>query len=427
MQDRPFDGLAFKLNTKVTLAFENRRWAESEMHFDVLPQISWGRYTDNFILVWGQSDTPVDWFDDALWQTITENTRLMSRALNLSGAKGIIFDPEFYPSTFESLWKYRPELYGGRAFAEVEAQVRRRGSEFMQSLQVEKPDVRVLSLWAVAVAYANVGANPERLQDSAYALLPAFIYGILETMNENSVFIDGNEFAYPYDDTTEFAAGYQFIHQQTEALIPPPERDRYRQLVTIGASLYMDHILGLDGDPTIIASTEDRLRWLQHNIYHALLTADEYAWTWNERLNWWGYDLQNENSTPSAANISPEIIESINTGRRLYESGEKLGFDMQPGPDVTFVFLSEPQINFTTRSGATTFSVGELIEFIFQMSKDTYVFRIELLANSIKVGETNGRSLTVNNLAPGNYTLVARAFLTNGQHVSSKLLTIQVM
>ncbi|MBX3065370.1 MAG: hypothetical protein KF726_20515 [Anaerolineae bacterium] len=428
LQDRPFDGLAFKLNKQVTLAFENRVWTESELHLDVLPQITWGRYNENFLLVWGQSNTPVNWFDDQQWAVIDQNTRLLSKVLQISGAKGIFFDPEFYFSDkAPNLWAYNATLYPSNSFDQVQAQVRKRGAAYISALQSEQPTVQFLSLWGVAIAYMQSNARPDVVRDTDFALLPAFLYGVLDGLNAGSTLIDGNEFSYAYDDTTQFAAGYEYIRYATAALVPPAERDRYVQQVRIAASVYADHVLNLDDGATEIEATEMRLQWMQHNVYHALITADQYAWMWNERLNWWGYDTTADNVTLGASNVPTTIIQAIESAKQLYAQQQPLGYDIMGGPDHTITVVSDPKLQLATQSGETIMPANTPITLTFTVSDPSWVFRVDIFANNIKIGETHGRGqVTVGGLTPGTYTLLARAMLTTSQHVTSNPVVVQV-
>jgi hypothetical protein len=104
MEKRPFDGLIFRLNgghnAFVTQRLEPGKFAEDEQ---VLRDLPFRRFTDNFVLVWGSPPADFDWFDDVQWQTIVANAKLLVGVAQAGRPRGICFDPE--PCDF-SLWDY---------------------------------------------------------------------------------------------------------------------------------------------------------------------------------------------------------------------------------------------------------------------------------------------------------------------------------
>ena len=63
-------------------------------------------------------------------------------------------------------------------------------------------------------------------------------------------------------------------------------------------------------------SPDDRLRLLEHNIYHSLRTTDRYAWIYSENLNWW------------QKNIPKGAEEAIRRAKTKIQTGKPLGFDV---------------------------------------------------------------------------------------------------
>ena len=141
MQKRPFDGVAFKLSgekEQPSSAFDSHKWSESELQLDSLAQINWGSFTNNFIVLWASNPVTMDWFDDQRWNIIAANMQLFSKALKISNAKGIFFDPEFYAvRQTHSLWLYTKAIYPNMSQTDVEVMVRKRGAQFMTALQSE--------------------------------------------------------------------------------------------------------------------------------------------------------------------------------------------------------------------------------------------------------------------------------------------------
>ena len=97
--------------------------------FAACPQIQWGTFTDNFVILWAASDQ--DWFDDAHWQAIEHNARLMTRAARLARCVGICFDhePRHQPLDYN-----QARHKSTRSFADYEAKVRQRGAQFVRAV-----------------------------------------------------------------------------------------------------------------------------------------------------------------------------------------------------------------------------------------------------------------------------------------------------
>ena len=70
MEQRPFDGVIFRLEGKANVlepaALEESAYAKD---FNNLANIYWGKLADNFLMMWAASER--DWFEDAQWGAIT--------------------------------------------------------------------------------------------------------------------------------------------------------------------------------------------------------------------------------------------------------------------------------------------------------------------------------------------------------------------
>ena len=70
----------------------------------------------------------------------------------ISKVKGIGFDPEFYFNNSKlNSWTYSPTLHNNLSYQEVGNYVRKRGKQFMQALQTENPDVKILCFWLLGL------------------------------------------------------------------------------------------------------------------------------------------------------------------------------------------------------------------------------------------------------------------------------------
>ncbi|MCX5711285.1 MAG: hypothetical protein NT060_04990 [Candidatus Omnitrophica bacterium] len=320
MEEKPFDGIVFRLRG-LNYAFELLRWDESELkpQMDTLAAIKWNKFTHNFLCLQSTNKWGMNWFDDVGWHTITANLRLAGKAARIGHCVGICLDPEPYGS---NPWVYSQQ-WSDKSFSEVEAQVRKRGAEFILALQQELPELRLLTFFQLSqlksiARESDPAKRRKRLSEDDYALLPAFLNGMLDAVGPGVRIIDGNESAYYYTDFESFDEAYQFMHEGALVFITPENRDKYRSCVQAGMAIYTDNALNLrqpEGNyVSYFLSPQDRLLWFKHNVYYAIKTADEYVWCYSERMDWWREDI------PSGAE------ESIRFARQKINRRQPLGF-----------------------------------------------------------------------------------------------------
>ena len=106
------------------------------------------------------------------------NAGLYARAAKTTGAKGILFDPEPYGT---NPWTYSSSKFGGRSFAQVQAEVRQRGAQWMTALQNQYPDITVYTCFLSSMPMQEF-PDGRGLQSHMYALLPAFENGMLDAI-----------------------------------------------------------------------------------------------------------------------------------------------------------------------------------------------------------------------------------------------------
>ncbi len=321
MERRPFDGVVMRIPGH-DLAFDRREWDEKALapHGAALGEIAWERFTENFLILNATAEGGLDWFDDARWETIERNLRMLSRAAGEGRLAGFAFDPEPYGW---SPWTY-PSLGTGvsRSFSEVEAAVRRRGAQFLSALRSGVPDLTLLMLFGLGIFDRALDRPDPRgeLPGRFYALLPAFVEGMLDAAEGSVRIVDGHEPSYYYGDEARFARARRAILDRAPSLLLPEYRGRYAATVEAGMAVYADYALALwkaENDfPPRHASPAERLLWLEHNVYHALRSADRYAWLWGEDLDWWRGRL------PEGAE------EAVRSAREKIAAGRPLGFEL---------------------------------------------------------------------------------------------------
>ncbi len=323
MEQKPFDGLIFKLEQKANVlepvAFDEAAYATD---FENAGDIAWEKFTDNFLIMWAASEQ--DWFDDAHWSAILQNAALISKAARTAKCVGICFDPE--PYGFNP-WTYTATKHkDSKTFAEYSAKVRERGSAFMRAIEGEFPHPIILSFYQLALFAQYCGPMSEaermtKLSTHDYALYPAFFMGMLDAASSETVFIDGNENAYYYHDSQPYLEAYHLITQGVLSLVEPGLRAKYRAQVQVGQALYVDQYYGLRAQKVLgnYMTPDEQPKWFEHNVYWATRTTDRYVWCYSERMNWWL-----DKDVPKGA------IEAVASGVNKVRTGAPLGFDLRP-------------------------------------------------------------------------------------------------
>ncbi|NLY01655.1 MAG: hypothetical protein GXY83_36680 [Rhodopirellula sp.] len=322
MEKKPFDGIVFRLK-EWNHAFDPRPWDEAKLQpqFDDLAAIKWKAFTDNFLCLYAANNWKMDWFNDEQWKNIEANLRLSARAAKIARCVGLVFDPEPYG---DNPWAY-PGMNADRSFAEVEAQVHKRGAQFITAIQSQMPEVRLLtffhqSLFAPLLDMPDIEKRQIELSKQHWGLLSAFWNGVLEAVAPGVRIIDGYELAYYHTAREPFFRAYHLMKQRSLALVPPELRAKHAVQFQAGMALYMDQVLALRQPPEKYLSTyltpDERLRWFEHNVYYALATSDEYVWCYSERMHWW------QDKVPDGAEVA------IRSARRKIAEGQPLGFDI---------------------------------------------------------------------------------------------------
>lgn len=324
MEKLPFDGLIFRLkagdNVLDPTPWDEARYTED---FDNAANIAWDKFSDNFVRMLVSSDQ--DWFDDSQWQAIEHNIQIAAKAARLAKCAGVCFDPEPYGT---NPWEYKKLPHQDtKSFAEYQAKVRERGAQFVHALEKELPNPKILTFYLLAMWKGRYlcgalapGERMTALSSESYALYPAFINGMLDAAGTNTILIDGNEHSYYYTDVSEYLASFQFVCQGARYLVDPGLWAKYRSSVQSGQALYLDYYFNLREmkDPGTFLTPEDRPKWFEHNVYHALNTADEYVWCYSEHMDWW------------KGPIPPGAVDAIQSAREKVRNRDPLGFDLKP-------------------------------------------------------------------------------------------------
>lgn len=315
-QECCLDGLAW---SKWPLTDESVREAVADFK-----RVSWGSLTDNF-LWWncrgGSEVLKGDLASDADWEVIRGTVRLAARVCREAGLKGFLFDTEqygYYAGTS------RPYPFG---VGDAEL-LRRRGRDWMEVVQSEFPEVRVMFTFAW---------SPDLPAAGFLAGVNDFIDGMLDGVVAPGRLIHGYENTFYYGQAagsrftqTGFAGGRPRYAEAREALRAWRSFSRhpakFDAFVDVGMAAWME------SDPWNLwagfpSGTRDTV-W--SNVPLALAYSDEYAWCWSEHTNYFHSATADD---PRLASLNPFLAsltnQTLNTGR---EAAVRLSEDFAMDP-----------------------------------------------------------------------------------------------
>ncbi len=277
------------------------------------------KLTQNFLRMDSRLEPGWSWFSDADWAAVETNARNFARLAKAGGFRGILFDTEPYG---QNPWAFSKAIYPNKTFAQVGAIVRSKGASFMRALQSEMPDVRVLTLFFVAIMKADVEAG--ELEQTGNALLLSFANGMLDAISPRAQIIDGNELTYYNINASDFDATAKDIRDAAK-IVAPENRAKYASQVKVANAAFVDGVMDLYKSPRFFGyymnSDADRLKLFEHNIYHGLRTSDEFVWVYSESVDWW-------NSKQKGVVIPAGLEDAINRANANVKAGKPLGFDI---------------------------------------------------------------------------------------------------
>jgi len=353
LEKLPFDGLMIKLHDwrNSMSVFRPEPYDESKIaqDFEDLRRIEWKRFTHNFIrMITAKREHPrQDWFDDAHWDAIEHNIRVVARAARAGRRVSVCFDPEAYGP---NPWAYQEAARKlSKGFAEYEAIVRKRGAQFMRTIEAELPNPTILTYLLLSQLrrmspWQTAAEREAALSPAPYGLLPAFLNGMLDAAGPGVTIIDGNEGSYYYSSSEEFLDAYHCITQRLLRLVDPSHTTKYRTQVRVGQAVYLDECLGLRERRILaryLGPAEQRLL-LEHNTFWALYTTDEYVWLYDEKADWW-----------TGRGLPDGAVEAVSSARAKIERNEPLGFDLTPAIARAKAALSRDLADGMTQRSAT--------------------------------------------------------------------------
>ncbi|MBO0936654.1 hypothetical protein J2I47_08875 [Fibrella sp. HMF5335] len=419
------DGVAASMNGNFAKDYlmlrGDRLWTEDDVQLKTVSAIKWGRYTDNFVILYFGDSLSLDFFDDRKWSIITQNAGMVSKMIRAGGFKGVFLDNENYYEGSHG-WKYDPSWYQGHSLGQVKARCRQRGHDFMTALQAHVPNpLTVLDFIWFGDHWNNYDTTAGR-----QLLWLSFKDGMLDAARLNDILVDGNEMAYYYQESTMFTDIYtEFRRHRFPAYGATDLQDKYKKQVQIGHGIYPSLYYGVYKWPHTYSPAEHD-RWWENQLYNALLTTDKYVWIWTEPdENWWkeGPPL----FTPAFTDIAKRVRATLKKQQGLSFDLVKYGANWQGNlvtPAEKWHVSRSPTITITAPS-ATAKTNGT---FTISTAVSGQTSRVEFFINSMRVGidSTAPYTTRVTQLAPGTYTLFARAFDRANEHTTAAPVIITV-
>jgi glycosyltransferase involved in cell wall biosynthesis len=249
-----------------------------------LQQPRWQRFTDNFLplsIATRDQDAGLSWFDDRRWATIENNWRVLLTIAREGHCRGLLLDPEHYDYECE-LFNYRHHRAqrADRSFADYAAQARTRGRQLGAAVRELYPDIIISLLYGyhLAVREARDGEPREVWR---YALLPAFLDGLIEASAPRAQFVDLWEFGHGYKKSGQFLKGREEIKNATLAGTAIPAV--YRSALSPGMSLRIDYEAPRNPwQTTSLTRNYFSPARFESALRGALEASDRYVWIYSE-------------------------------------------------------------------------------------------------------------------------------------------------
>ncbi len=321
-----FDGIAMRLSGRDYI-FNVTAHPDVDFANDrvLLGPIKSPKLKDSFLVMHSGSADNWDWFNDVHWASAEKNVRNITSIAKFANMRGVIFDAEPYSN---NPWDYVAQFQAKtKTFEQYQAQVRKRGQQYMNAVQQTYPGAKIFTLYLVSQFLDVIADKPDaatlqqRLKEQGSGLWFSFVNGMLDAAPTGVQIVDGNELAYYYLRAQDFDTGRAAIKTNGLALIASSNHAKYQTQVKVGNAVYVDGVMNLWKTPRFcgyfFANDDERSKMLEHNTYHSFRTSDEFVWIYSENTNWWDKPI-------------PSIItNAIKSGKTKALTGQALGLNLE--------------------------------------------------------------------------------------------------
>lgn len=285
-----------------------------------------GKLADSFLRMQINAEDGWDWTSEGDWAAFEANLRNYARTAKEGGLEGILFDPEPYEF---NVWNYETQpARESQSFEALEAKARERGADFVNILREEYPGITLFSLMMFSQRLWMLDDDPDEAlirkrirEDTFHGLWYGFANGMIDALDADITLIDGNEPSYYYLSGEDFDWGVAQIYGRLlDAFVDKNNIAKYRAQVEVANAAYVDGVLNLFNSPRFIgyyfADDDERARFLEFHLFHALRSSDAYTWVYAEDLRWW-----------TRENIPSRFVEVLQSAAAKGASGADVGFD----------------------------------------------------------------------------------------------------
>ncbi len=425
------DGVASSMNGNFSRDYRmlsgDKLWTEEDVQLSTVSQIKWGRFTDNFIVLYFGDSLDFDFFNEKKWLVILQNAEMLSKMVKAGRFKGLFLDEENYFNGSHG-WKYDSSWYPGYSFEQVSAKCHERGKKFMESLQSNVSN----ALTILDFIWFGDHWNDYNDNHARQALWVAFKNGMLEAARPEDILVEGNELSYYYQESTMFTDIYnEFRLNKFTKYGAKDLQNKYKTQVQIGHGIYPSLYYG-KFRWSHKYNDKEHDAWWENQLYNALLTSDKYVWIWTEPgENWWG-DSEEILFSSNFTSIMDKVKVKIKNQQSLkydlvrYENnwaGNLVKAD-DPNPGERWHIATSPSVSITSPANKSTTKSS----IVIQTRASAEVNNVEFYINSMLVGvdSTAPYSIPVSNLIKGKYTVFARAFNKKRDHTTSAPVIIEV-
>ena len=320
MEKRPFEGVIFRLPQSGGNVFDVSKNPDLSAQLKVLSDIKWNKFTDNFLGMYAAST--MDWYSDSDWKTVLSKVKFNAKAAKAAKCVGLLFDPE--PYGFNP-WNYAKQKHAGEySYDQYSAKVFARGQQFMQAMQDQVPDVKVLMFHQYQMLYSvthdfDPAKRHATLASANYGLYLPFLNGMLSVINKKAQMIDGNETSYYYQKPEQFYQAYWEMRNGAKINVPADLQRKYETNEKAANALYVDHLFAIRNMFYVAKgmTPEERAKWFEQNVYYGLKTTDEYVWLYSEKMNWW-----------TNTDLPPGLEDSVIAAKTRLQNGQALGYSL---------------------------------------------------------------------------------------------------